>query len=94
MFIEFGIGIGLICLHFSSISLICLLYPITEFILLWIREFLVVVNIVVIWMHTDPFNAWIYTKGRNLGVINFNTRYFSGPMLININLFLLHHIIR
>ena len=34
--IEFSIGIGILCLHFSSISLIFLLSLIAEFALLWI----------------------------------------------------------
>ena len=91
--IEFGIGIGILRLHFSFISLIHILSPITEFILLWIREFLVVGQLVVTQMQTSLSSAWLCTKGIDLGVVTINTRDLRGPTLIIIALFLLHWII-
>ena len=92
--IEFGIVIRIICLNFSSIYLICLLSTITEFILLWLRGFLIVGNFLVMYMHSGLSNDWTCTKGRYLGVVAINILDFSGPPIIIIALFLLQQIIR
>ena len=45
-------------------------------------------------MHAGLSNAWICTKGIDLGVFTINIQYFCSPVLIITDLFLLYWIIQ